>query len=266
MRSGGCQPMNRSLLTAGMALLIVLSAGCRKKTPADLPPAPVPDAEYLKALGPGTHRETANFPGGSTFRYTLTIPKNYDGKKKLPLIVALHYGGPVRAFYGGSMVDVLVGPAFEEMEAIIAAPDVRSNKKDWTAPENEVEVVWFTNSLIKTYAIDPKKVLLTGYSMGGQGTWFIGGRHQDLFTALIVMAGSPMGNQEVFNIPVYVIHSRSDQTMPLVATQGYVNALKARGSQVELKVVSGYKHEDTKEFTTPLRSAVVWLKKTWGEK
>lgn len=37
----------------------------------------------------------------------------------------------------------------------------------------------------RTYRIDPARTLLTGYSMGAMGTWYLAARHQDIFRAAI---------------------------------------------------------------------------------
>lgn len=42
---------------------------------------------------------------------------------------------------------------------------------DWTTAQNGAAVVWLTRAIMKRYAVDPGKVVLSGYSMGGVGTW-----------------------------------------------------------------------------------------------
>ena len=66
------------------------------------------------------------------------------------------------------------------------APDALGG--DWTDAKNEQAAVWLVKSAMKTYAIDPKRVVVTGFSLGGQGTWFLASRHQDVFTAAIPVA------------------------------------------------------------------------------
>src|SRR5262249_57751359 len=106
----------------------------------------------------------------------------------------------------------------------------------WTTQKNEDIVVWPNKSAMKTYAIDPKRVALTGFSMGGEGTWYIGSRHQDLFTAVIPIAGRPAGSTD-WKIPVCVIHSKKDQVVPIGPAEQHVKALRAKGAKVEWKVL-----------------------------
>jgi predicted peptidase len=39
--------------------------------------------------------------------------------------------------------------------------------------------------------VDRARVLITGFSMGGRGTWYMAARHADLLTGVIVMATEP---------------------------------------------------------------------------
>ena len=65
------------------------------------------------------------------------------------------------------MVQILIGPALAELGAIIVAPDsVRGN---WSTRENETAVNALLDMVMARYAIDNKKVAVTGYSMGGTG-------------------------------------------------------------------------------------------------
>ena len=41
------------------------------------------------------------------------------------------------------------------------------------------------------FNVDPKRIYLTGHSMGGYGTWTLGAIHADLFAGLAAFAGAP---------------------------------------------------------------------------
>jgi predicted peptidase len=241
----------------------VLAPSCRQDKKEQPPPpakATALDAITLPPVGPGVHEQTASLPTGGQLRYTISVPNGYDSKKPVPLIVALHYGGEVTPFYGRGMIDGLVGPALQDLRAVVIAPD--SLGGDWTSARNEDAVVWLTRSVIKSYAIDPKKVALTGFSMGGQGTWFIGSRHQDLFTAAIPVAGEPAGGLD-WKIPIYVIHSRKDEVIPIEPTRKHLEQLKAQGVKVEFKEVTDLTHFQTPKYAAALKEVVPWLGQVW---
>lgn len=214
----------------------------------------------LPELKPGVHPQEVPY-GNATLRYTISIPKDGAKKNATPLILALHYGGEVTPHYGRGMIDSLVGPALAELGAIIIAPD--SLGGDWTQEKNEQAVLFLLDSAIASYNVDAGKVLLTGFSMGGIGTWYIAGRHQDRFSAAIPIAGRPPSAAIKWEIPVYAIHSRADTVLPLEPTQQYVELAKAKGANIELVIVDGITHYQTGRFAKPLRDAVPWIKKVW---
>jgi predicted peptidase len=255
------RPTRRAL---AVGLLGLLAVGCGPSDPASREKPAVLEPKELQAVGPGHHQLTVTLPSGEALRYTISVPPGYSKDKPAPLIVALHYGydGSVPPPHtGGDMVQELVEPAFTELNPVIVAPDALGG--DWLTAKNEQAVVWLAQSVMKTYAIDPKKVALTGYSLGGEGTWFLAGRHQDVFTAAIPVSGAPAGGSLEWKVPVYVIHSDKDEVISLGPTKAHVEALKAKGANVELKVVSGLTHYQVSKYAGPLRESSGWLKGAW---
>lgn len=197
-------------------------------------------------------------------RYTLAIPTGYSGHQPVPLVLALHYGGHVTPFYGRHMLTDLIEPALRRLGAIIAAPDCTAS--DWTQPQSEADVLALLDHLQEAFVIDPKKIMMTGYSKGGQGTWYLAARHPERFSAALVMAGWPQPDvvDVEWNVPLYVIHSREDQVVHLEPTETAVKRLQARGVSVELVVLTGITHYETSRFVEPLRAAVPWIERVWS--
>jgi predicted peptidase len=220
------------------------------------------EASRLDIVGVGTHQLSAKLPDGGALRYTISVPKGYEVTKSVPLVVALHYGGRVFPFYGRGVIDTLVGPACSELDAIIVAPDAQGDGP-WTTETNERLVTWLAQSVMKSYSIDPARVLLTGFSMGGEGAWHIGSRRQELFSAAIPVAGRPAGVTD-WKIPVYVIHSRDDSVIPIGPAEQHARELKAKGAPVEWKELSGLTHFDTGRYQDALRAGVNWVRQKWN--
>lgn len=200
---------------------------------------------------------------GSGQRYTLAIPAGYTPDRPVPLVMALHYGGAVTPYFGKPFLTNLVEPGLRKLGAIIVAPDC--NRGRWTNPEAEADVLALLDHIQKTWATDPKRTLLVGYSMGGMGTWAIAARHQDRFTAALIVAGRPQEDSaEVFwRIPVYIIHSREDEVVPLKPTVDVVRLLEEQGSRVKLMVVDDLTHYQVPAFTRHLQTAVPWIQRAW---
>jgi predicted peptidase len=116
---------------------------------------------------------------------------------------------------------------------------------------------------MKTYPVDARKVVVTGFSLGGEGAWFIGSRHQDLFTAAIPVAAPVAGRDAAWSIPVYVIHSDKDEVVSYNAAQRHAEALKAKGTKLEFKTLGGLSHYNTSAYGPAVGDAVTWLRTQW---
>ncbi len=84
---------------------------------------------------------------------------------------------------GGDVVRILIGPALAELGAVIVAPD--SVRGDWSSPENEEAVIALLDTILARYSIDRKKVVVTGFSMGGAGAWHFAEKFPARFSALV---------------------------------------------------------------------------------
>jgi len=199
-------------------------------------------------------------------RYTIAIPTTYTGEEATPLIVALHYGGTVTPFYGKGILVSLVEPALRELGAIVVAPDCLHG--NWTNPQSEAEINALLEYLQAHYAIDARKTVLTGYSLGGSGTWYLAARNRDKFAAAIPMAGWPQPDSAdvAWKIPLYVIHSRRDELVPFEQTERVVGQLKGKGVAVEWVLLDRITHYETERFVKPLRAAVPWIRSVWKER
>jgi predicted peptidase len=195
--------------------------------------------------------------------YTVAIPGDYSGDRSVPLVLALHYGGHGSPYYGRGFLTGLVEPALQDLGAIIVAPDCTGD--DWTQPNSEQDVLDLLDHIEATYKVDSNRTLITGYSMGGIGTWHLAARHQDRFAAALPMAATPPSSavDAAWDIPLYVIHSSEDELFPLRWTETAVDQLVTEGVSVELAVVDGVSHHETRRFIEPLQKAVPWVQEAW---
>jgi predicted peptidase len=210
---------------------------------------------------PGTHELTLP---GSERRYTLVIPRGYSGDEPVPLIMSLHFGGPVTPYIGRSLLEQLIEPALDELGAIIVAPDSAAN--GWANPTAERHVVELLEYIEANYNVDKARTLLTGYSMGGMGTWYLAPRRPDLFEAAIPMAGRPeAGSTGIdWQTPTYVINSRADELIPFERARSAVESLQARGAPIELVAIDGVTHFQIPRYRRYLRAAIPWIEDVWS--
>jgi acetyl esterase/lipase len=114
------------------------------------------------------------------------------GRTKSPtaLFIGLHGGG-----VGSGDADGAAGQysgACEELGWVGIFPEVlEKTEHGWTTSGTEEFVLELIDRARRTWKIDPDQVFLGGHSMGGYGTWALGGHHPDRFAGLAPSAGGP---------------------------------------------------------------------------
>ena len=200
-------------------------------------------------------------------RFTLVIPGPYDSSISVPLIIVLHYGYAGRMptpFYGRELLQGVVEPAWQELGAIMAAPDCQH--ANWANPKSEAAVLELIRHLQKEYQIAADKIVLTGYSLSGMGTWYLAARNQQVFAAAVPMAGSPQPDSADvdWQIPLYILHGQQDELIPFEQTTELVAKLQARQVEITLELLDGVTHYEKCRFMRPLRNILPWLQEKLG--
>jgi predicted peptidase len=151
------------------------------------------------------------------------------------------------------------------MGAIMIAPDCPP-PGSWSDPAGERAVLALVESIRKEYTIDPRRILVTGFSMGGRGTWFMAARHSDLFTAAIPIAGAPGGEplDRLGRIPTYIIHSRADQVVPFEGDARAAHELEKLGRPVSFEPLDGIGHYEMGGYVDSLARAGRWVMDRWN--
>ena len=211
----------------------------------------------------GLHSLSLQHAGQPDIHYSILVPRGYSPSKPVPLILALHFGVPggSAAGAGRDLIQILIAPALVELGAIIIAPD--SIRGDWNSPENEAAVNALLDMVEARYSIDKKRVVVTGYSMGGAGSWHFGQKFSERFSAVIPVAGRPPASSSGWRLPVLAIHSRDDQVMPFAPTEERITELQKLGVNAKLIALTGITHFETYRFTDALRQAIPWLQGVW---
>jgi predicted peptidase len=196
--------------------------------------------------------------------YGLLIPKTPAESTGYPMIVGLHYHSPtpgLSPYFGLGFVGQLVLPALQDLNAILVAPDAPD--ATWTTAISERLVSAVVAEVKKENPIDARRTLVTGFSMGGAGAWAMASKHADLFRAAVIIAAAPPADAKPA-MPVYVIHSRRDETQAFDAAEKAVRALETAGANITFAAVEDAPHQDVTQYIEPLRSAVPWIRKVWS--
>ncbi len=178
---------------------------------------------------------TGRLPGRSLHvadrdeRYGLYVPDSYDPGKPHGLIVCLHGAG----FDGDSYLGRWA-PRLQE-GYLLACPTVEMGMW-WTEGAEEL-VLAVIRDVSLHYNIDHHRIILSGMSNGGIGTYLIGLNHPDRFAALVPMAAVlphalfPLLDNAK-HLPFYVIHGASDQVMPVRFSRDVVSYLEGKDYEV----------------------------------
>jgi len=198
---------------------------------------------------------------GKTLNYRIHIPAKINSNKLCPLVLLLHGSGERgndntrQLIYGAK--PLLAYSQKNNIPLIIVAPQCPKDESwvntSWdadthTMPKKTTVPIMLTielmQKLIKTLPVDPKRIYVTGLSMGGFGTWDIIQRKPNMFAAAIPICGGGDTNMVsvIKNIPIWVFHGGSDGVVKTKRSQDMVAALKKVGSKVKYTEYDGVGH------------------------
>ena len=249
-------------------LICFLLVGCSSDDPATETPKNLTFDEVEKTFSEldvqtGINDFSLEVPGNLTWDFRVIAPDVSDGDNK-PLFVHLHgaAGGDPNAHKATSCY---VEPGLENVEAYVISPNGGLNL--WQEPINQSQVIGLVTLATKYWKIDPNRVVVMGYSNGGNGSWFFAETQPELFSAGIPMASSYNttgldGQPRKIETPLYVIHGEKDELFPLEDTQKWVDQSVQLGSPIELVVAPGLSHTEPCEYVPYLQDAVEWLQNT----
>lgn len=185
-----------------------------------------------------------------SFVYRLFIPKNISKNQKYPLVLFLHGGGErgndneLQIIANRGAV-VWAEPGHQaEHPCFVLAPQCPSDSS-WAGLPGDPElfkpskvlqgVVKLIKKLIGEYNIDPKRIYVTGMSMGGVGTFSVISAYPELFAAAIPICGQgdPKQASKIRNIPIWVFHAEDDPVVPVEGSRSMVRALVDVGGKVK---------------------------------
>jgi len=113
-----------------------------------------------------------------------------ETKKPKGLAIAMHGGGVGSADAGGAFS--AYEAAVRQLGYVIVAPEcLEATEYGWTDAGTEEFVIDLVDAALRTWKIDPDRVVFVGHSMGGYGSWALGAHHADRLAAIAPSAGAP---------------------------------------------------------------------------
>jgi len=126
--------------------------------------------------------------------------------------------------------------------------------------DNLQAVLGIVQAMQREFSIDPKRLYITGMSMGSYGTWDLILRHPTMFAAAIPIcgAGDPRRASSLQGTGVWAFHATNDPVVPVSGSRDMVQALRATGQNPTYTEYAGGGHNSwMRAYATPGLTA--WL-------
>ncbi|MCX6841310.1 MAG: prolyl oligopeptidase family serine peptidase [candidate division WOR-3 bacterium] len=247
--------------TAGLAL--VVNAACAGDSRSD--------TVHLRIRRPEQSRKVTFVTDidSSCQYYSVLYPKDYDPAKRYALILSLH-GAGVEA---SGQADAYRP---KDWAFVVAATNRRPFGFDWQ-DWGRLDAIEVLDRVVSSLPIDRDRVLLSGHSMGGHGTWHVGLTHSDRFAAAAPEAGWPdiqlyvpmfLQRAAIFadpsqlavrdmamrpdnvpamlvnalNLPLFILHGGDDDNVPTIHGRTFAEWLRELGHRFTYKEVPNRPH------------------------
>lgn len=175
--------------------------------------------------------------------YYLHLPTGYDSSKKYPLVIMIHgyTDHPLLAeLYSG------MSKKADKEKFIVVYPKGTSDAQDsnlsWNAEfccggakRQKSDDVTFIDTLLDevttNYAVDTKKVYVSGFSNGAMFVHLLGTKLASRITAIAAIGGSIGSNNTFTNtnspVPILIMNGNADRTVPFAGGGVYASAAEA---------------------------------------
>ena len=190
-----------------------------------------------------TNEKTGGAYEGFAIEYLLYLPPKYDASAKWPLVVFLHGAGErgedleqVRRTTLPRMVEHDNG---RHWGFVLLSP--HCPRDSYWQPGQIVELIEHVSSRL---SVDRDRIYLTGYSMGGYGTWATACHDPGRFAAIAPVSGGGDAQQveRLKNLPIWAFHGDKDNVVPIDGDRAMVEAVQKCGGNVKFTVYPGAGH------------------------
>lgn len=195
--------------------------------------------------------------------YTVSMPPHWESRKAYPLYVQLHGRGPdIPLAYVSSTFQPQKENEATNADIIAIVPWLRGNG-EWRNENGSEPDIWEAIEDVKSFAtVDQDRWYLSGHSWGGDDAWSIAQRTPDLWAAIGIMAGNPVGAPYTLGLvanastlPFYLwVGDEDKERKP--SFDNFRTALTAVGNHPTVVVAAGVGHNYRAEDSAALQ---VWL-------
>ena len=236
-------------LTQSILIALVLLAGlaCGQGTSVDVdfedlaaewgnPTSGLPSLA-VNELAPGQEAFAFTTNSGEQVSYWLSIPEGFDASQLWPLIVYLHGSNGVGSDIERirNVTPPIVRGGESDLPFIVVSP--QNPEGIW--PEYIDEMDQLVQYLLAELPVDPERVILSGLSDGGYGTWNYALRYPERFDAIVPISYGPVLRPDdpmpdlcaLNGVAIWIFHSENDAVIPIEPNYAAVEALEACGNE-----------------------------------
>jgi predicted peptidase len=214
--------------------------------------------------------------------YRVYLPENFDPKKKYPVLLFLHgsyqwgednegqlgFGLPAMMRPGGR-VETKLEPKL--LSAFIGVFPQSRVENPWSGEMAEYAVKALDQTVAE-FRADPQRLYVSGFSLGGYGSWYVAAKYPGKFAAIVPIGGNikiparfPRPFLEKFippdmlalydaqdphavfvkaagKIPAWIFHGEADEQVPVSDARSTAQALKAAGASARYTEYKGAGH------------------------
>ena len=196
---------------------------------------------------------------GTGYPYVLLPPLEIVKGEKYPLVLFLHGAGERgtdNERQKGHFPDRMASEWYREsFPCYVLAPQcpkgVTWADVNYAAPENKPEpsdpmqaVIAALGEVVRDHPIDTDRMMLTGLSMGGYGTFDLAARHPDWFAAAAAVCGGASERlvPRYAGLPMHVWHGDADRSISVKRSRVMVKGMKDLGLEVYYTELPGVGH------------------------
>ena len=219
---------------------------------------------------------------GKTYNYRIYVPQNYNSEKKYPIVLYLHgsdergKGNEIQVESGLPRI-IRIGSRLGEKEfsSFIGVFPQCPENNFWIG-ENADQALKALDETIGEFSIDSQRVYLTGFSMGGYGTWYLAAKYPQRFAAIVPIGGhivpaflkTPMKMppmlkdamhsnmlplyessnpyksfaEVIGKTPAWIFHGEKDNQVPISDAREMVKAIKEVNPRAKYTEYKGSRH------------------------
>jgi dienelactone hydrolase len=213
---------------------------------------------------------------GEMMAYHLYAPLKWDGRSKLPMVLVLHGNTRDQDYYFDRDDHILARLAEQHGYLVVcpmgyrpsagwganslnrlpadAATGAASGRGGFAADPSrqrqgelsEKDALNVLDLVTKEYPVDPGRIYLFGHSSGGAGTWYMGEKYAEKWTAMAASAAAtrPAGFpfDRLKGMPILICHGDQDDEVPVASSRNMVKAAKEAGLDPQYLEVPGATH------------------------